>query len=150
MKMCRDSERYEQVLKDLTNIYGNQKVLFPEDLGDLIGRQIVKSLKENLGIPLPVRKVGKKTGVSIYDVADWIASGNSAIPSTSKKAISQGLPPPKNPRLVSARAIFDLETQINFLEQVRREMLLRYPVPTETFASRTKKIMMDFFSHSKW
>ena len=124
--MCKDTEKYQQVLKDLRDIYGDQKVLFPEDLGDLLGHQVAKSLKANLGIPLPVLKVGKRVGVSIYDAAEWIANGKTSIRPTTKKAIREGLAPPAQARLPAARELFALETQINFLEQVRLDLLLQY------------------------
>jgi hypothetical protein len=124
--MCKNNEKYEQVLNDLRDIYGDQKVLFPEDLGDLLGHQIVKSLKANLGIPLPVLKVGKRVGVSIYDTAEWIANGKNGIRPAAKKAVRDGLAPPAKARLVPARELFALETQINFLEQIRLELLLQY------------------------
>lgn len=110
----------EAKLKDLREIFGKKSVLFAEDIAELIGADhaTVKKIESGYGIPLPLKKVGNRYGVAIYDVADWLSSPDAPKkPKSSKKAIAP-LGKPKRSRPSLGRTLLAMRTQMDFLGAV--------------------------------
>lgn len=95
------------VLADLREMFGKRRaILSPEEVGEVIGKTpaAVAGMRSRKTFPFEVRPVGeKKLGVSIYEVADWIANGcpadddatsGSGAAAPSGKAKKQKSPPP--------------------------------------------------------
>jgi hypothetical protein len=91
---------YEAVLADLKVRFSGQILLSPADLAPLImvSAQGQANLRHAGTFPMPVRKVGRRVGVSIYDVAHFLTSDSSAPqkpispPSTATKPVANVTP----------------------------------------------------------
>ena len=112
-------------LADLRRQFGKKTLLTPEDLADVIaqspGAQAVARHRGRFDIPLTKR--GRKIYVSIYDLADWLASGgtpatqgpynNAANPTKATSAVSK---PPRRQSLASilvlARQALDFDAEV--------------------------------------
>lgn len=97
----------ETVLKDLRAQFGKQSVLFAEDLAELIGvdHPTVKKINAGLGIPLPLKKVGNRYGISIYAVAEWLASPDAPKKAKGMQKSIEPLAKPKRVRPSLGRAL---------------------------------------------
>lgn len=95
------NQRFDLILSDLRNQFGKQSILYAEDLADLLGKskEAVLALHGRNSLPFPVKKVGGRIGVSIFDVADYLSESEKV---QSKKGSSlidiPPLPTPKNHR----------------------------------------------------
>lgn len=67
---------YENTLADLKERFGARVVLGPHDIAELlaISTQAQANMRHAGTFPLPVKKIGRRVGVSIYDVAEFLAS----------------------------------------------------------------------------
>lgn len=61
-------------LDDLKAKFGDKKILSPSDIAPLINvsEKVQANLRSAGRFPIPVKKVGVKVGVSIYDLARWL------------------------------------------------------------------------------
>jgi len=76
---------------------------------------VVKSLAKGLSIPLNMKKVGNRWGVSIYSVAEWLTESDKlARPSTSRSA-SNPLGTPARRRASLGKSLLALKTQSDAL-----------------------------------
>ena len=109
------------ILADLRQQFGQKSVLYPEDVAALLGKSIgaVASLRHRGGFPLPVKEVGGRPAVSIYDVADWLGNGPKTAAKGSTKA--PPLPPPANRRQSLGNALLGFQMQRDFLSSLCRE-----------------------------
>jgi hypothetical protein len=79
---------YESVLADLKKQFGGRVLLSPADLAPLlmVSVQGQANLRHAGTFPIPVRKVGRKVGVSVYDLASFL-TGGAAQPSAAIKPV---------------------------------------------------------------
>lgn len=70
----------DEILRDLRQAYGPKVILSPADLALAIGRspKAQANMRSRGAFPMPVKRVGGKIGVSVYDLADYLA-GDSTI-----------------------------------------------------------------------
>lgn len=112
---------YETVLADLRGLFGKKSVLYPEDVGVLLGSDSVLAQKVGMGVGLPIKikSVKGRSCVSIYDMADWLSSADA--PSKvkdSKVRAKNSVGFPKNQRPSLGRALLALRLQHDFLTLV--------------------------------
>ena len=112
---------YETVLADLRGLFGKKSVLYPEDVGVLLGSDSVLAQKVGMGVGLPIKikSVKGRSCVSIYDMADWLSSADA--PSKvkdSKVRTKNSVGFPKNQRPSLGRALLALRLQHDFLTLV--------------------------------
>ena len=70
----------DEILADLKEQYGRQLVLSPSDIALAIGRspKAQANMRSRGVFPIPVKRAGGKVGVSIYDLADYLAGDQPA------------------------------------------------------------------------
>ena len=109
----------EVILNDLRNRFGRKTVLYSEDLADLLGsdHRVVTSLQKGMALPLKLKKVGKRWGVSIYEVADWLAEADHPR-KQQQTVLPKRLQPPARARTALGRSLLALQTQRNFLNEL--------------------------------
>lgn len=114
----------EQILEDLRKTFGRRAVLFSEDVAELLGsdHRVVKSLLKGTSLPLDLKKVGNRWGVSIYSVAEWLAETDQPSKKTTTTATTTRLKTPARARASLGRAILALQTQRNFLDELISEL----------------------------
>lgn len=108
-----------QIAKELKSRFNGKLVLFAEDLSSLIGsdHRVVKCLRAGLSIPLPTVKEGRRWGIEIDSVAEWMAQREAS--STSKASTilaNKRLQAPARQRESLGRSLLALKTQLNSLE----------------------------------
>nr|WP_314541080.1 hypothetical protein [uncultured Massilia sp.] len=69
---------YQTVLNDLIARFGDKVLLTPEDIAPIIARSpaVQANLRYQERFPIPVKKDGRRVYVSIYHLAEYIATGN--------------------------------------------------------------------------
>ena len=80
--------RSDSILSDLRKQFGDGKYLLsPKELAPIINKstQAQANMRAVGSFPLPVVKVGKKVGVSVHDLADFLAGGTVAKKKTEPK-----------------------------------------------------------------
>ncbi len=67
---------FDLVLADLQGRFGSKILLEPADLADVIGISVGQqaNLRSQGRFPIPTTKVGNKVKVSVYALAQWLAS----------------------------------------------------------------------------
>lgn len=67
----------DTVLADLKSRFGDKVLLSPEDIAPLIASSpaVQANMRSQGRFPIPVKKVGRKIGVSIYHLAEYLAKG---------------------------------------------------------------------------
>lgn len=115
---------YDLILADLKGQYGEQAVLTPRDVAAQLGRtpQAVANLKHRGTLPFPTVEVGDRYGVSIYDFADWLASGSKPKGTKAKASAPPPVPPPANRRKNLAAILLAFQQQRDFLADLCREL----------------------------
>jgi hypothetical protein len=115
---------YDLILADLKGQYGEQAVLTPRDVAAQLGRtpQAVANLKHRGTLPFPTVEVGDRYGVSIYDFADWLASGSKPKGAKAKASAPPPVPPPANRRKNLAAMLLAFQQQRDFLADLCREL----------------------------
>ena len=81
----------DEILRDLRQVYGPKVLLSPEDLALAIGRspKAQANMRSRGAFPMPVKRLGGKVGVSVYDLADYLASDSTIkAPSTAARSAS--------------------------------------------------------------
>lgn len=75
---------YDKILEDLQKTFGDRKFLSPADIAPIIytSTQTQANMRSKGIFPLPTFKQGKKVGITIYALADWLAI-NSQLPTKS-------------------------------------------------------------------
>ena len=68
---------YPAVLADLKARFGSKVLLSPDDLAPLIATSpaVQANMRSQRTFPLPVLKVGRRVGVSIYHLAEYLTYG---------------------------------------------------------------------------
>jgi hypothetical protein len=121
----------EMILADLRKTFGRRAVLYPEDMAELLGARhhVVKSLAKGMSLPLTLKKVKGRWGVSIYSVAEWLAESDSNSNSTTSSASTSRLKTPARTRASLGKAILALQTQRDFLEELLGDLrILSYEI----------------------
>lgn len=113
----------ELILKDLREQFGQQTVLYAEDLAKLLGsdHRVVKTLLNQQSIPIAVKKVGNRVGVTIYEVAEWLSKSEHFQAPTANKTLKQ-VKAPARARASLGRSLIALQTQIDFLTDIYIEL----------------------------
>lgn len=64
-----------QIAKDLKEQFGGRSVLYPADVAIVLGKteSAIASMKWRGGFPVPVKPVGGRPAVTVYDMAKWLA-----------------------------------------------------------------------------
>lgn len=88
----------KDIVADLRETFGKGRmVLFPEEVAQVIGLspKAINNLRHRKKFPFTPKRIGNKIGVSIYELAEWLASGspeldqvepdNATTSSTSRK-----------------------------------------------------------------
>ena len=65
----------DEILRDLRQSYGPKVILSPEDLALAIGRspKAQANMRSRGAFPMPIKRLGGKVGVSVYDLAAYLA-----------------------------------------------------------------------------
>ncbi|NWG38716.1 MAG: helix-turn-helix domain-containing protein [Hydrogenophilaceae bacterium] len=69
----------KDIVADLRETFGKGRmVLFPEEVAQVIGLspKAINNLRHRKKFPFTPKRIGNKIGVSIYELAEWIASGS--------------------------------------------------------------------------
>lgn len=113
----------ELILKDLREQFGKKSVLYSDDIASLLGKdhRVVKTLLKGNSLPIAVKKVGNQLGVSIYEVAEWLAKSESFQANTVSKTEKQ-VKAPSRARASLGRSLLALKTQIDFLSEIYIEL----------------------------
>lgn len=113
----------ELILKDLREQFGQKTVLYSDDIATLLGQdhRVVKTLLKANSLPIAVKKVGKQLGVSIYEVAEWLAKSDSFQSDTTHKTEKQ-VKAPSRARASLGRSLIALKTQMDFLAEIYIEL----------------------------
>lgn len=113
----------ELILKDLREQFGKKSVLYSDDIASLLGKdhRVVKTLLKANSLPIAVKKVGNQLGVSIYEVAEWLAKSESFQANTVNKTEKQ-VKAPSRARASLGRSLIALKTQIDFLSEIYIEL----------------------------
>jgi hypothetical protein len=109
----------KKIALELKARFKGKKLLFAEDLSSLIGsdHRVVKCLRAGLSIPLPTIKDGRRWGIEINVVADWMASRDTAMSSKDSTLLAnKRLQAPARQRESLGRSLLALKTQLNSLE----------------------------------
>lgn len=122
-----------KISKELKERFNGRHVLFAEDIAELIGsdHRVVKCLRTGLSIPLPTIKTGRKHGIELKDVAEWIASRNASSASVHSNVVAnKRLQSPARQRASLGRSLLGLRTHLEalnahqiFLEELIFELL---------------------------
>jgi hypothetical protein len=128
---------YEEILVDLKKSFGPKVILTPEDIAPLIASSpaVQANMRASGRFPIPVRKIGKKIGITIYHLAEYLANGTVAtqvhkptpfvLPVASKVAIKFKSPIRKR----ETDWLLAMQIQVNFhaelVVHVKKELLAR-------------------------
>lgn len=110
----------ESKLNDIHKQFGKKVILYAEDIAELIGEdhQAVKAVKAGMGIPLPLKKIRGRYGISTVDVAAWLSTPDAPKAPKKSGASSPPLSKPSRSRPSLGKALLALRTQLDFLNQV--------------------------------
>lgn len=109
--------RFDYILSDLRVQFGKQSVLYAEDLADLLGKskEAVLALHGRNSLPFPVKKIGGRIGVSIFDVADYLSDSEKVQAKKGSSLIdSPSLPVPKNHRQSLGKLLLSFQSTRDF------------------------------------
>lgn len=111
---------YETVLTDLKKQFGDKVLLSPGDIAPIIDASpaVQANLRSQKRFPIPVKKMGKKVGVSIYHLAEYLSTGDVKV-APPKADLSP--PAPSKPVRVASRTrsrewlnAFQMQIQFQF------------------------------------
>lgn len=68
----------ETVLADLKSRFGEKILLSPEDIAPIISSSpaVQANLRSQGRFPIPVKKIGRKIGITIYHLAEYLVNGD--------------------------------------------------------------------------
>ncbi len=69
---------FELIFNDIKERFPNKIILSPEDIAPLIciNKQVQADMRHRGTFPIPIKKIGKKVGISIYDLAEYLSNDN--------------------------------------------------------------------------
>lgn len=97
----------ETILKDLKERFGKKVILSPEDVAPIIATSpaVQANLRSQGRFPIPITKIGRKIGISIYHLAEFLATGNVEVEAPEIKTRSLKVQPEAAmPRRASGRS----------------------------------------------
>jgi hypothetical protein len=112
----------QKIAKELRERFSGQDILGPDQIADLIGsdHRVVKCLRAGLSLPLPTVKVGRKLGIKVNDVAEWLASREKNLSSKqSSELANKRLELPARKRASLGRSLLGIRTQLDALNSYR-------------------------------
>ena len=117
---------YEMVLADLKQRFGDKVMLSPSDIAPVIASSpaVQANLRLQNRFPIPVRRIGKKVGVTIYHLAEYLSTGDVKV-APPKADLSP--PAPSKPVRVPSRTrsrewLHAFQTQIEFQFELLKEV----------------------------
>lgn len=128
------------ILADLRARYGNQSVLYVEDLAEELDKSedAVRALNSRNGLPFDLEKVGGKLAISIFDYADWLANPDAV--KKPKKASDKEKPEiaaPARKRKSLGVLVNQFQMQAEFLSELSKQIEKRL-IASETAATAEK------------
>lgn len=128
----------QAILEGLLADYNGAKVLYAKDVAKELGKPsaaAARALMNSPGCPLPVKQVGGRPAVTVFDMATWLAGEpissievplqkESGTPTAkSSAATNSHIPPAKRPPRESlGKYLTLLRTQRQFLEELYVEL----------------------------
>jgi len=128
----------QAILDGLLADYNGAKVLYAKDVAKELGKPsaaAARALMNSPGCPLPVRQVGGKPAVTVFDMASWLAGepiqtievpqGKPPAQTAAKAASSpakQSIPAHRPPRESLGKYLALLRGQRLFLEELYAEL----------------------------
>ena len=97
----------ETILKDLKEQFGKKVILSPKDVAPIIAKSpaVQANMRSQGRFPIPITKIGRKIGISIYHLAEFLATGNVVVQAPEIKAIAlNSKPETSRPRKPSGRS----------------------------------------------
>lgn len=109
---------YETILKDLKERFGDKVILTPADIAPVIASSpgVQANHRSRGGFPIPIRKIGTKVGVTIYHLAEYLATGEVVVQAPKPNTTSLKSKPTPS-RSVSPRSkawLMAFQAQIQF------------------------------------
>lgn len=131
-------ENRQAILDGLLADYNGAKVLYAKDVAKELGKPsaaAARALMNSPGCPLPVKQVGGRPAVTVFDMATWLAGepissievpapqASGSPSSTSDKPVHSTMSPAKRPPRESlGKYLTLLRTQRQFLEELYVEL----------------------------
>lgn len=125
----------QAILDGLLKDYNGAKVLYAKDVAKELGKPsaaAARALMNSKGCPLPVKQVGGRPAISIFDMASWLAGESipsidvsyapASKPSTSAVPVAASLSPKRPPRESLGKYLTLLRGQRQFLEELYVEL----------------------------
>lgn len=125
-----------EIINDLKNKYGEKYLLSPAELALIINKSVAAqaNMRSTGTFPIKVVKIGKKIGISVYDVADFLVSGQLKEISKTKIAVDTAKITTKITKKRGARDwLLAFEQSVNFqqnllshLHELRLKEIVKY------------------------
>jgi DNA-binding transcriptional MerR regulator len=112
----------QRIVKELRERFSGQDILGPDQIAELIGtdHRVVKCLRAGLSLPLPTIKAGRKLGIKINDVAEWLEARETTSASKQSSVIAnKRLESPARRRASLGRSLLGIKTQLDALNSYR-------------------------------
>jgi len=111
----------QRIAKELRERFSGQDILGPDQIAELIGtdHRVVKCLRAGLSLPLPTIKVGRKLGIKINDVAEWLEARTASASKQSSDIANKRLASPARRRASLGRSLLGIKTQLDALNSYR-------------------------------
>lgn len=142
------------VLDDLKKRFGDKVLLTPSDIAPLIAmsENAQASLRCRGRFPIPVKKIGKRIGVTIYALAEYLATGDFQDSDETVEEIKEVISPPpklkprrsnKKPQAIDYSWLLGYKQQLDFeieLYRVLEHQVLNSNIPEakKSISKRTK------------
>lgn len=131
------------VLDDLKKRFGDKVLLTPSDIAPLIAmsENAQASLRCRGRFPIPVKKIGKRIGVTIYALAEYLATGDFQDSDDTVEEIKEAISPPpklkprrsnKKPQAIDYSWLLGYKQQLDFeieLYRVLEHQVLNSNIP---------------------
>lgn len=125
----------QAILDGLLKDYNGAKVLYAKDVAKELGKPsaaAARALMNSVGCPLPVKHVGGKPAVTVFDMATWLA-GEAIQVQPVEASVSASSPPahassvlsyaaPKRPRESLGKYLLSINLQREFLFELAGEL----------------------------
>lgn len=117
---------YETVLADLKQRFGDKVLLSPKDIAPVIAKspEVQANLRLQKRFPIPIKKIGRSVGVSIYHLAEYLATGDVKVepPKVDTSPFKPSQPVRVASRTRSREWLHAFQTQIQFQFELLKEI----------------------------
>lgn len=132
--------------KELKKTFNGKAILFSEDLAKLIGtnHHVVKCLRSGMSIPLPTVKDGRRWGIKLADVAEWMTSRTPT--AASLPLADNRLRAPARQRASLGRSLLELKRQseaIKAYQEYLDELINEVSLLEHLAISRLEDVLAD-------